>query len=467
MEDPHEPPHNYEAEKALLGAIFADNLAYEKVAGFLRPEYFADPNHGRIFKVCAEMIETGHVADPITLMNFFERDGVLVDVGGSKYLAELAASMVTIINAEDYGRTIHECHLKRQLINIGETLLDKAYGEGEAQSVREEIEERLFSLAGEDVRGPEQIAGITKRVYERAVIARESDGTTGLSTGLDDLDKLLGGLHDTDLIIMAGRPGMGKTALASNIAFYVARSAVPVLFLSLEMSADQLALRELCSRGGFSSHKVRMGMVSLDTLEILETKSQEMAKLPIYIDDQSNLSIRQIRTISRQAKRRWDIGLIVVDYIQLADAEVSKGDGRVQEVSKITRGLKGIAKDLRVPVIALSQLSRAVEQRDDKRPNLSDLRESGSIEQDADVVGFLYREEYYLDRAIPKQKMGEEDEKFFFRTRRWEERKNEARNKADFLVAKQRHGPIGTVSLHFNAETTTFSNLTVVSQFEI
>jgi replicative DNA helicase len=471
------PPHNLEAEQALLAAILVNNAAYHKVAEFLRPDHFAQGVHGRIFAAIEKLIERGQIANPVTLANYFDQDGALQEIGGAQYLVRLAASVVTIINAEDYGRTIHDCFLRRQLIAIGEDVVNDAYAfdlERAATQQIETAEQQLFDLAtkGQYEGGFQPFRNaMTDAVLMAEAAFKRSGKTTGVASGFTDLDRLLGGLHPSDLVILAGRPSMGKTALATNIGFHAARNFRPkdeggvedgavVGFFSLEMSAEQLATRILAEESNVPSHEIRQGKVSNEGFDKFVQASQRLASVPFFIDDTPALSIAGLRTRARRLKRQQGLGLVIVDYLQLLRGGGDNGgfENRVQEISEITRGLKALAKELEVPVLALSQLSRAVEQREDKRPMLSDLRESGSIEQDADVVMFVFREEYYLSRSEPVQHTDESVEKFGDRHDRWKERCEKAYGTAEVMVAKQRHGPIGKVTLQFNGDTTKFSN---------
>jgi replicative DNA helicase len=471
------PPHNLEAEQALLAAILVNNAAYHKVAEFLRPEHYAQPVHGRIFAAVEKLIERGQIANPVTLANYFEQDGALQEIGGAQYLVRLAASVVTIINAQDYGRTIYDCFLRRQLIAIGEDVVNDAFAfdleRGALQQI-ETAEQHLFDLAtsGQYEGGFQHFhEAMTEAVLMAEAAFKRSGKTTGVATGFTDLDRLLGGLHPADLVVLAGRPSMGKTALATNIGFYAARNFRPkdeggaedgavVGFFSLEMSAEQLATRILAEESGVPSHEIRQGKVSNEGFDKFVQASQRLASVPFFIDDTPALTISGLRTRARRLKRQQGLGLVVVDYLQLIRGGEAGGgfENRVQEISEITRGLKALAKELEVPVLALSQLSRAVEQREDKRPMLSDLRESGSIEQDADVVMFVFREEYYLSRSEPVQHTDESVEKFGDRHDRWKERCEKAYGTAEIMVAKQRHGPIGKVTLRFDGNTTKFDN---------
>jgi replicative DNA helicase len=481
-----QPPSNTEAEQALLGAILVNNVAYGRVAEFLAPEHFSDAVHGRIYAAVAKLIERGQMANPVTLKNLFDQDGALAEIGGAQYLARLAEAAVTIINAEHYGRTIHDLHLRRELITIGQDVVTDAFRHDLDDLAVEQIEraeQKLFELAtsGQAEGGFQPFATALTHAITLAQAAFKRDGkTVGVATGFVDLDKKLGGLHPSDLVILAGRPSMGKTALATNIAFHAAKAyraargadgridlsreaedGAVIGFFSLEMSAEQLATRILAEESGTSSDRIRRGDVRREDFDKFVAASQRLAAVPLYIDDTPALSVAALRTRARRLKRQQGLGLIVIDYLQLLrpSAQARAMENRVQEVSDITRGLKAIAKELDVPVLACAQLSRAVEQREDKRPMLSDLRESGSIEQDADVVMFIFREEYYLSRSEPSRRPEESEDKFNDRYDRWKARCEAAYGTADVIIAKQRHGPIGTVRLHFEAETTKFDNL--------
>jgi len=475
------PPRNIEAEQALLGAMLVNNEAYRRVAEFLLPEHFAEPVHQRVYAAIRTLIERAQIANPVTLKNLFDQDGALTEIGGAQYLARLAASVVTIINANDYGRQIYDLHLRRQLISIGEDVVNDAYAydlEREAQAQIESAEKKLFDLAtlGEYDSGFQSFQkALTQAVVMAEAAFQKGGKTIGVATNFTDLDKNLGGLHPSDLLILAGRPSMGKTALATNIAFNAARAYRPgkdpngrtiaedgavVGFFSLEMSAEQLATRVLSEQSGVSSDKIRRGEVSSTDFEKFVRASLELAEMPLYIDDTPALSITGLRTRARRLQRTHGLGLIVIDYLQLLRGSGDGGgaENRVQEVSEITRGLKALAKELNVPVLALSQLSRQVESREDKRPMLSDLRESGSIEQDSDVVMFIFREEYYLSRGQPSQRPEEANDKFNERYERWHKRLQEVHDTAELLIAKQRHGPINNITLRFDSHTTRFDN---------
>ncbi|MBT3237362.1 MAG: replicative DNA helicase [Rhodospirillaceae bacterium] len=467
-------PHNVEAEKALLGAIFANNKAYEKVSEFLLPEHFAMAENGLIFGAASRLIERGQIANPVTMTRYFEQDENLTDVGGQTYLSELAASVVSIINAGEYGRIIFDLHLKRELIGLGEDVTNRAYGgevDDEATDQIEAAEQTLYDLAttGQYEGGFQPFKTSIIEALEMAEAAHKRDGAlAGVTTGLNDLDAMLGGLHPSDLIILAGRPSMGKTALATNIAYNAAythhqsggKEGSVVGFFSLEMSAEQLATRIISEQTETPSDSIRKGKITTPQFDRLVAMSQALHDIPIFIDDTPALTVSALRTRARRLKRKNNLGMIVVDYLQLiSGSSSSRNDGRVQEVSEITRGLKTLAKELDVPVLALSQLSRAVEQREDKRPQLADLRDSGSIEQDADVVMFIFREEYYLERKGTSQHDNESDDKFYQRQQRNDERLDKVRNMAEVIISKQRHGPVGTVNLQFTGEFTRFGDL--------
>lgn len=465
-----ELPHNLEVEQALLGAMLIDNEVAERVREYLEPRHFFEPVHGRIYEAILRLIDRDQRATPIKLKPFFDSDEALADVGGGAYLGRLASSAATIVDAHDYGRTIRDLALRRELIRIGEDMVLTAYQADIDHSGAEQLEEaesRLFDLAqtGSADGGAKSFRHALHQALASAEAAyRDPDRISGITTGLKSLNEKIGGLHKTDLVILAGRPAMGKTALATNIAYAAAKRwhddlvaghdmarsrGCPVAFFSLEMSADQLAARIVSERAGIKSEEMRRGRLSQAQFEDLTRAVHEIEELPLYIDDTPALSITGLYTRARRLRRLHNIGLVVVDYLQLLQG-ASRTESRVQEISEITRGLKALAKKLEVPVLALSQLSRMVEQRDNKRPQLSDLRESGTIEQDADIVMFVYREEYYLEQ----QKPDELSDKFD----KWVERMERARGLAEVIVGKQRHGPTGTVQLSFAKETTRFTD---------
>ena len=470
-------PHNIEAEQALLGAILVNNDAHDRISSFLEAHHFYDPLHQQIFETASKLIALGKQATPITLRTFFE-NAEPIDAGLSvpQYLGRLAANAATIINARDYGRTIHDLATRRQLILIGEDVVNAAYDSPVDFPPKEQIEEaetRLFSLAETDKYGQGFLAfnNALTTAIEMAGNAYKRDGhLSGIATRFTGIDGKMGGLQSSDLIVLAGRPSMGKTALATNIAFNVARARAQSLaratemppedsrhdgavvgFFSLEMSAEQLATRILSEQAGIPSEKIRRGMIDESEFKRLVAVSQEMAAIPLFIDQTGGISIAQLSARARKLKRQQGLGLLIVDYLQLMTGTSSKSDNRVQEVSQITTGLKALAKELNIPVIALSQLSRAVENREDKRPQLADLRESGSIEQDADIVMFVFREEYYLERLKPQEGTIEFQD--------WMAKMQLVSGKAEVIIGKQRHGPIGTVQLQFDGNVTRFSDL--------
>jgi replicative DNA helicase len=466
-------PHNIEAEQALLGTLLYDNLSYEQVSDFLQPDHFSEEVHRQIFQAICTLIERGQVADPVTLKDYFASLGSLETIGGTKYLAQLATSVVSLMSTRDYGQVIYDLHLRRQLIHLGHDLAAKSHKidlESKAAHFIEEAEQKLFDLAtvGTAERGFVDFNDALKQSITMAHNAFKRDSNiVGVTTGLADVDQMLGGLHPSDLLILAGRPSMGKTALATNIAFNAAKATLrkrkegaTVAFFSLEMSAEQLAGRILSSESGVVSDQIRRGDLQDKDFSKFNDVAKELASLPLFIDDTPALSISALRTRCRRLKRKHDLGLIVIDYLQLLSAAGGKrSENRVQELSEITRALKALAKELHVPVIALSQLSRLVEQRDDKRPQLSDLRESGSIEQDADVVMFVFRQSYYLERKEPE--VGTE------KHQEWQEQMDSLRHVAELIIAKQRHGPVGTRKLYFNNTLTKFSDLSKEDQIKL
>src|SRR3954469_24760028 len=468
-------PHNIEAEQSLLGAILVNNEALYRVSDFLEPPHFFEPVHQQIYDTARSLIRTGKLASPITLKTFLPAD---VDIAGltvAQYLARLAAEATTIINAADYGRTIYDLAVRRDLILIGEDMVNVAFDAPVDFAPRDQIEDaerRLYELAeiGRYGGGFQKFETALTTAVDMAARAYQRDGKlSGLATGLTDLDSKMGGLQPSDLIIVAGRPGMGKTALATNIAYNVAKAhraevqadgtmksinGGVVGFFSCEMSAEQLATRILAEQTSIASSMIRRGGITEADFEKIRDYSIELQSLPLYVDETGGLSISQLTARARRLKRQKGLDVIVIDYIQLLQGSGKRGnDNRVQEVTEITTSLKAIAKELNVPVIALSQLSRQVESRDDKRPQLSDLRESGSIEQDADVVMFVFREEYYLQNKEPRP--GTEEHL------KWQLDMSLVHGKAEVIIGKQRHGPTGTVELQFEGQFTRFSDLTV------
>ena len=471
-------PHNIEAEQALLGAILVNNDSLERVSHFLETHHFFDPLHGQIFEIVSKLIGSGKQATPVTLRTFFE-NAAPIDATTTvpQYLGRLAAQATTIINAYDYGRTIYDLAVRRQLIVIGEDMVNQAYDspiDFEPVQQIEDAENRLFSLAESGKYG-QGFLGFNKALTQAIEMAnnafKRDGGLSGISTGLRDLDGKMGGLQSSDLIVLAGRPSMGKTALVTNIAFNVAKARMRsweerrdlekddpshdggvVGFFSLEMSAEQLATRILSEQASIQSEKIRRGMIDEAEFKRLVEASQMMAAAPLFIDQTGGITIAQLSARARKLKRQNGLGLLIVDYLQLLSGSGrSSQANRVQEITEITTGLKALAKELTVPIIALSQLSRQVEQREDKRPQLSDLRESGSIEQDADVVMFVFREEYYVERSKPAEGTAEFQE--------WMAKMQQVSGKAEVIIGKQRHGPVGTVQLAFDGNVTRFSDL--------
>ena len=466
-------PHNLEAEQALLGAILVNNEACDRVSAFLTPEHFFEAVHARIYEVASTLIRAGKLASPVTLKTYFDNDETLKEIGGPAYLARLAANATTIINAEEYGRTVYELAQRRKLIGVGTDLVNEAFDpdiEDSSKDLIERAEQTLYEMAetGKYGQGFQPFARALTDAVDMAAGAYQRDGgLSGISSGLRDLDEKMGGLQSSDLIILAGRPAMGKTALCTNIAYHVARAykaehqtdgSVKVMdggvvaFFSLEMSSEQLATRIIAEQSAVSSERIRRGKITEDEFHRIVEVSREMQSLPLYIDSTGGLTIAQLAARARRLKRQRGLGLIIVDYLQLLTGSSRRAaEGRVQEVSEITVGLKALAKELNVPIMALSQLSRQVENRDDKRPQLADLRESGSIEQDADVVLFIYREEYYLARKEPRPNTTEHQQ--------WMDEMARVHGVAEVIIGKQRHGPTGIVELQFDASLTKFQNL--------
>lgn len=465
----------------LLGYVLTNNEAMQKVNDFLLAEHFYEPVHQRIFDSILLFIDKGIVANHITLKNYFDKDEALKERGGAAYLADLAALAATIINVTDYGKAIYELATRRQLIDIGEEVVNDAFAKETPLSAHDQIEiaeQKLYNLAVNDLeqnRGFLQLRQPLGEAINKAQLAYQNKGkVSGVATDFTDLDELLGGLQNSDLVILAGRPSMGKTALAVNLALnctkvvaknfeqqrkahpdeYATKKPAAIGFFSLEMSSEQLASRMISMISGISTVKLRTGHVDEDEFAGVVQAAKELQNLSFYIDDTPSLTISALRTRARRLKRKHNCAVIFVDYLQLlrGSASVSREQNRVQEISEITQGLKSIAKELNIPVVALSQLSRAVEQREDKKPLLSDLRESGSIEQDADIVMFIYREEYYLMRKEPKE--GTEDYS------KWQNDMEKTRHLTEIIVAKHRNGPVGNVKLQFDSHLTKFNNYT-------
>ena len=471
---PRPLPASGEAEENLLGALLVDNKLVEHVDDRLQANHFSDGVHAHIFSNITRMIDTGRRADAISLKHFMSAitDGPSEEA--IKFLDALTDTVPTVAPeaVKIYATTIYETHVRRELVRIGDEISLDAHNpkvDTNATTQIETAEAMLFKLAehGEKGKGLQDFAKVMDVAINQAAIAQKSDGhLTGISTGLTDLNNLMGGMHNSDLIILAGRPAMGKSALAATIAFHAAtttrtdEAAVPVAFFSLEMSAPQLGLRLLSRHARLDSNSIRRGLLSDEEFQRLYDCRSDLNHAPFYIDDTAAISVSQVASRARRMKRTTGLGLIVVDYLQMLAPQLGlRPENRVQEISNVSRQLKVIAMDLDVPVIALSQLSRAVEAREDKRPNLSDLRDSGSIEQDADVVLFLYREEYYLSNREPERREKESDEDFNKRYENHTKKQNEVANKAELIISKQRHGPTGTIDLHFEKRYTHFSDL--------
>ncbi len=465
-------PHAIEAEQQLLGALLTNNEVYDRIAPIVGPEHFYDPVHARIYEIAAGRIAKNALASPVTLKAFMEDDEGLKDLGGAAYLARLAGAAISTFAARDYAQMIYDCAIRRELIGLGRDISARAARADHTSEPRDQIvdaEQKLYKLS-EQGRTESGFQSFLKAVTDAVNVAnaayQRDGGLAGVSTGLVDLDKKLGGLHKSDLLILAGRPSMGKTSLATNIAFNIAKAyrrgrqtdgnegAVDggvVGFFSLEMSAEQLAARILSEAAEVPSEQIRRGDMTEGEFRRFVEAAKALEACPLFIDDTPALPISQLAARARRLKRTHGLDCLIIDYLQLVRPATAK-DSRVNEVSEITQGLKAIAKELDVPVIALSQLSRQVESREDKRPQLSDLRESGSIEQDADVVMFVFREEYYVEREKPSDdqldKMAD-----------WQARMEKLHGKAEVIIGKQRHGPIGSVELSFEGRFTRFGNL--------
>ena len=458
-------PSNLEAEQALIGSILVNNDIIDEVSTIINPTSFYDPAHTKIYQVIETLNNKGMIANPITLKNFFEKDNMLDEVGGTEYLVKLTRFSGSTKQAIDYAKIIHEMYLRRELVLISDNLSSETLNakEQSAENIIENTEKSLFDLAerGSFSQSFLKFNQALDQTIEMATLAMKNDqGIVGVPTGLTDLDDKLGGLHKSDLVILAGRPSMGKTALATNIAYHAAQTLMSrqekssIAFFSLEMSSEQLSTRILSEQARIKSDDIRRGKVTEDEINRYIETSRNIYNLPLYIDETPAINIATLCNRARRIKRLFGLNLIVVDYIQLmrAPSKNNRTDNRVQEVSEITQGLKALAKELKVPVLALSQLSRAVESRDDKKPQLSDLRESGSIEQDADVVMFVYREAYYLENKQPKLGSIEHAE--------WQSKMNDVNGLADIILGKQRHGPTGTVKVEFEGIYTKFKDLT-------
>ncbi|WP_336287873.1 MULTISPECIES: replicative DNA helicase [unclassified Bartonella] len=471
-------PHNVEAEQALLGAIFINNDALDRVSDFLKPEHFFEPLHQRIYDILSQIIAKGKLANPVTIKPFIPAEEKIGDITVFNYAIRLAKEAVTIINSEDYGRVIYDLFIRRSLINLGNQIVNTAFDAPveltPAQQI-EMVERNLFELAekGKYGGGFENFDEAIKKAFDMASAAKKrSSRLSGIATHIKTLDEQMGGLQPSDLIILAGRPGMGKTSLATNIAFNIANAynhnaktegssseneGGIVGFFSLEMSSEQLATRIISEQTELSSSDIRRGNISEKQFSKIIRAMQHLQKAPLYIDQTGGISIAQLAARARRLKRQHGLDVLIIDYIQLMTSNSKRSsENRVQEITEITTGLKALAKELNVPIIALSQLSRQVENRTDKRPQLSDLRESGSIEQDADVVLFVYREAYYFKNEEPKIGITEHEKR---KHEEWQDKMDDLLGQAEVIIAKQRHGPTGLVKLAFQPDFTRFSDL--------
>ncbi|WP_409360904.1 replicative DNA helicase [Bartonella heixiaziensis] len=461
-------PHNIEAEQALLGAIIINNDALDSVSDFLKAEHFFEPLHQRLFDIISKIIQNGKVADPITIKPFVDNDEKIADITVYNYVVRLATEAVTIINTKDYGSVIYDLFIRRSLINLGTQVVNRAYDASVELTTSQQIEtveNQLFELAekGKYGGGFENFnTAITKALNMASAAKKRSSRLSGIATHIKTLDEKMGGLQASDLIILAGRPAMGKTSLATNIAFNIANACKRdnsqaneggiVGFFSLEMSSEQLATRIISEQIKVSSSDMRRGNISEEQFAKIIHAMRSLQTIPLYIDQTGGVSIAQLSARARRLKRQHGLDVLIIDYIQLMTSGSKRSlENRVQEITAITTGLKALAKELNIPIIALSQLSRQAENRTDKRPQLSDLRESGSIEQDADIVLFVYREEYYLKNEEPKEGTAEYS--------KWQEAMEQAKGKAEVIIAKQRHGPTGIVPLAFQSDFTRFSDL--------
>lgn len=465
-------PVNTLAEQMILGSILTNNDSYNRVSDFLQAGHFYEPIHQRIFEAITVFIDRGMLANPVTLKNHFDQDPTLKEMNQNDYLSQLSSLATTIININDYSKTIVDLSIRRNLINVGEDIVNDAYSPEVTLTSNEQIEraeQELFSLANLGKESNSNLRAIKSSLNEALnkiqLAFKRNEKITGISTGFIDLDKILCGLQDSDLLILAARPSMGKTALAVNLALNACqylhhknqneendKNLKPSIgFFSLEMSAEQLATRMMSISSEVNSSKLRSGQITENDFIKIVKASKDLANLNYFIDDTPSISIAALRTRARRMKRKHNLSLLVIDYLQLIKGSSrSSESSRVQEISEITQGLKAIAKELNIPVIALSQLSRAVEQREDKRPLLSDLRESGSIEQDADIVMFIYRDEYYLIRKQPQENTAEHE--------KWQAEMNKVTHTTEVIIAKQRNGPVGSIKLHFDSNIGKFTN---------
>lgn len=455
-------PKNIEAEQTILGSILANNEIFDEITDQLDENYFFDPIHQKIYKIISNLITKGLLANPVTIKNFFNSKEELVEIGGVDYLIKLTKVSTTKNQIKYYSQLLSDLYIRRQLINISEETLEESKNkdlEISGTNILENTERKLFEIAerGEFQRSFVTFKDALKETIDMATAAYKNDqGIVGVPSGLTDLDDRLGGLHKQDLIIIAGRPSMGKTALATNIAFNASLNIkknnlkTSVAFFSLEMSSEQLSTRILAEQSRVKSNDIRRGKINQDDFERFIEASKNLEMLPLHIDDTPAITISALSNRARRLKRKEGLDLIVIDYIQLMKSSGYRNEGRVLEIAEITQGLKALAKELDVPVLALSQLSRQVEQREDKKPQLSDLRESGSIEQDADVVMFVFREQYYLEKQEPKPGTAEHVE--------WQEKMSQIHNQAEIIIGKQRHGPTGVIKLEFESAFTKFKD---------
>ena len=460
----NESPQNLEAEQTVLGSVLVSNEIYDEIPD-INEESFFNPVNKKIYKIINDLMSKGLLANPITLKNFFSNEDELSDIGGSEYLVKLTKFSTSKLQIKYYANLLHDLKIRRSLIDISRETLDEALNKNSeinAEQIIESAEKKLFDIAERGKFNKSYIEfkeALVETIAMASSAYKNEEGIVGVPTGLRDLDNMLGGLHKSDLVIIAGRPSMGKTALATNIAFNAAKRILEkqkkssVTFFSLEMSSEQLSTRILSEQSRITSSNIRRGKINQDEFEKFIETSKNLENLPLFIDDTPAITISTLSNRARRIKRLHGLDLIIVDYIQLMKSGNYRNEGRVQEVAEITQGLKAIAKELNVPVLALSQLSRAVEQRDDKKPQLSDLRESGSIEQDADVVGFVFREEYYLEKLEPMAGTAEHVE--------WQEKMSIIHGQAELIIGKQRHGPTGIVRLEFESAFTKFKDIQV------
>ena len=457
----NDDPQNLEAEQTVLGSILLNNEIFDEISD-VKDDYFYNPVNKKIFKIINDLLSKGLLANPITLKNYFTNENELTEIGGAEYLVKLTKFSTSKIQIKYYADLLHDLKIRRNLIQISRETLDETLNKNSeinAEQIIESAEKKLFDIA-ERGRFNKSYVEFKDALLETIAMAssayKNEEGIVGVPTGLKDLDDRLGGLHKQDLLIIAGRPSMGKTALATNIAFNAAKKLLDkekkssIVFFSLEMSSEQLSTRILSEQSRIKSNDIRRGKINQDEFEKFIETSKNLENLPLFIDDTPAITISTLSNRARRIKRMHGLDLVVVDYIQLMKSGNYKNEGRVQEIGEITQGLKALAKELDVPVLALSQLSRAVEQRDDKKPQLADLRESGSIEQDADVVMFVYREEYYLEKLEPKVGTAEHVE--------WQEKMSLVHNLAELIIGKQRHGPTGIIRLEFESAFTKFKD---------